>query len=501
MAKVTVHSNQTEYTLHTLPGETFHSALLRKGILLHAPCGGNRVCKKCKITVSGKCSLPTAGETEFLTDEELLSGVRFACMAVPLDDCHVYLTNREAQTREATPTLSPSSPKQGFLCGIDIGTTTVVVYLYRRSDGVCLQTLAEENKQASFGADVISRIHAVQTLNALPLLQSTIAKQLTQMVETVCQRAEIATNQITFCTIAANTTMLHLLAGLDPTAMAVSPFTPTSLFGTMYRGEQLGLPLACDVYCLPCISAYVGGDITAGIAACEMDIENKTALLIDVGTNGEMAIKKADCHTIYTLATAAGPAFEGAHISHGVGGINGAICRVEQEKIQTIGNKPPIGICGSGLVDVIALMLQNGILEETGYLEEEYILPGAPNIAITPKDIREVQLAKSAICSGVIRLMELANVTAEEIDAVYFAGGLGNHLNPKNAAAIGLIPSALAEKCQGVGNTAGIGAVRAGLDDTFLDRLEQLPNLVTYFELSGDSRFNELFMENMMFEG
>ena len=501
MAKVTVHSNQTQYTLHTLPGETFHSALLRKGIGLHAPCGGNRLCKKCKITVSGNCSLPTAGETEFLTDEELLGGVRFACMAVPLDDCDVYLTNQQVVTKENTPTFAPVSPKHGFLCGIDIGTTTVVVYLYRRTDGVCLQTLSQENNQASFGADVISRIHAVQTTKALPLLQSTIVTQLSQMIDEVCQQAKVTKEEITFCTIAANTTMLHLLAGLNPTAMASFPFTPTSLFGTMYRGEQLGLPLACDVYCLPCISAYVGGDITAGIAACEMDLENKTTLLIDVGTNGEMAIKKADCDTIYTLATAAGPAFEGAHISQGVGGIAGAVCRVEKDKIQTIGNEPPIGICGSGLMDIIAFMLEEGILEETGYLEEDYVLPQAPNIAITPKDIREVQLAKSAICSGIIRLMELANVTAEEIDAVYFAGGLGNHLNPKSAAAIGLIPAALAEKAKGVGNTAGLGAVRAGLDDSFLERIEQLPNMVTYFELSGDSRFNELFMENMMFEG
>ncbi len=501
MAKVTVHSNQTQYTLHTLPGETFYSALLRKGIGLHAPCGGNRLCKKCKITVSGNCSLPTAGEAELLTDEELLGGVRFACMAIPLGDCEITLTGQDLQNQETAPTFAPASPKHGYLCAIDIGTTTVVVYLYRRSDGVCLQTLSQGNKQASFGADVISRIHAVQTVKALPLLQNAIVTQLSQMIDTVCQNAKVQKNQITFCTIAANTTMLHLLAGLDPTAMAVSPFTPASLFGTMYRGEQLGLPLSCDVYCLPCISAYVGGDITAGIAACQMDTQNKTALLIDVGTNGEMAIKKADCDTIYTLATAAGPAFEGAHISQGLGGVAGAVCHVEKGKVETIGNQPPIGICGSGLLDAVALMLEEGILEETGYLEEDYPLPNAPNICITPKDVREVQLAKSAICSGVIRLMELADVTTEEIDVVYFAGGLGNHLNPKSAAAIGLIPAALAPKAKGVGNTAGLGAVQAGLSDSFLERVEQLPDTVTYFELSGDSRFDDLFMENMMFEG
>ncbi|MBR3844327.1 MAG: DUF4445 domain-containing protein [Clostridia bacterium] len=321
------------------------------------------------------------------------------------------------------------------------------------------------------------------------------------MIHTLCEQAGISPNDIAFCTIAANTTMLHLLTALDPTGIAKAPFTPLSLFGTMYRGEQLQLPLACDVYCIPCISAYVGGDITAGIAACNMDIQNKTVLLIDVGTNGEMALKKRDNDTIYTLATAAGPAFEGAHITHGVGGIPGAICNVTNGKIVTINNLPPVGICGSGLLDAVAMMLKNELVDETGYLEDDYLLTPDKTIVITPKDIREIQLAKSAICSGVIRLMELAGVKPEDIDEVLFAGGLGNHINPESAAAIGLIPSSLSGKCKGVGNTAGLGAVKAALDEDFLERLEHLPEQVSYFELSGDARFNELFMENMLFEG
>ncbi len=501
MAKITVHSNETEYSCYTLPGETIHGALVRKGIALHAPCGGHHLCKKCKVKVIGKCSLPGAGETEFLSDEELLSKVRFACMTVPFEDCDVYLSSDSLGTVEQAPTLLPTQKKKGYLCGIDIGTTTVVVYLYRGADGQCLGTLSEQNKQAAFGDDVISRIQAVQTLNALPLLQQSVTRQISKMIDALCEKAGITPDQISFCTVAANTTMLHLLTGLNPTPLAVAPFTPVSLFGTMYRGEQLNLPLTCDVYCIPCISAYVGGDITAGIAACNMDIQNKTTLLIDVGTNGEMAIKKKDCDTIYTLATAAGPAFEGAHITHGVGGIEGAICSLTKGTIQTINDKPPVGICGSGLLDAVAMMVNEGILEESGYLEEDYPLTPDGTIVITPKDIREIQLAKSAICSGVIRLMELARVSPEEIDEVYFAGGFGTHLSPQSAAAIGLIPPSLAEKCKGVGNTAGLGAVRAALDDTFLERLEQLPNQVAYFELSGDARFNELFMENMIFEG
>lgn len=498
MAKLTVHNGKTEYSFYTLPGETIHGALMRKGVPLHAPCGGHHLCKKCKVQVEGACSLPAPGETEFLTDEELLSGIRMACMAVPLEDCRVTLFPQEIQSAETLSPVVTTTKKDGLVCGIDIGTTTVVVYLYRGTDGVCLGTLAKHNKQSAFGDDVISRIQAVQTLNTLPLLQKAIVGQLCEMITELCQKAKCSTKDIRFCTIAANTTMLHLLTGLDPTAMAVAPFTPTSLFGTMYRGEQLELPLSCDVYCIPCISAYVGGDITAGIVACDMDIRNKTTLLIDVGTNGEMALKKKDDDTIYTLATAAGPAFEGAHISHGVGGVPGAICSIQSEKIQTIDNAPPVGICGSGLLDGVAMMLSKDILEESGYLEEDFYL--TDTITITPKDIREIQLAKAAVCAGIIRLMELANVTPEMIDEVYFAGGFGNHLNPASAAAIGLIPPSLSAKCKAVGNTAGLGAVKAALDDSFLERLEQLPEQVSYFELSGDTRFNDLFMENMTFE-
>ena len=501
MAKITVHNGTTEYTCYSLPAETIHGVLVRKGIVIHAPCGGRRTCKKCKVQIQGNCSYPTPGELEFLSDQELLSGVRLACMAVPMGDCDVTLFSEEVNHQQTLAPILPVTSKKGLVCGIDIGTTTVVVYLYRGADGVCLGSLAKQNAQATFGADVISRIQGATTLKALPLIQKATTTQLSQMITEVCEGAKVTCDQITFCTIAANTTMLHFLTGLDPSSLAVAPFTPLSLFGTMYRGEQLNLPLSCDVYCIPCVSAYVGGDITAGIAACEMDLQNKTTLLIDVGTNGEMAIKKKDSDTIYTLATAAGPAFEGAHITHGVGGIDGAICKIEQGVVSTINNAPPIGICGSGLLDAIAMMVNEEIIEESGYLEDDFPITPDGKIVITPKDVREVQLAKSAICSGVIRLMELSQVKPEEVDCVYFAGGFGNHLNPKSAATIGLIPPSLADKCQGVGNTAGLGAVKAALDDSFLERLEQLPLQITYFELSGDARFNQLFMENMIFEG
>lgn len=503
MARITVYSGDHSRLIHSLPGETVHMALVRYGIYHHAPCGGQGLCKNCKLTLRGEVMPPQRKEAEFLSDDELLKGIRYACMAVPAGDCQVYLDNTSVSGDEPVSPLEPAFPvdgKEGYACGIDIGTTTLAVYLYASKTGCPVAVVSAQNEQAVFGADVISRIQAVITRQAGPALQASVTRQLGQMLQDACSQAHILPQQISSCTVAANTTMLHFLTGIDPSGIAAAPFTPGSLFGTVYRGEQLGLPLTCEVFLAPCVSAYVGGDITAGMIACDMDRQDQTTLLIDVGTNGEMALSKAGSDTIYCLATAAGPAFEGAHISCGVGGVPGAICRMDEQGFSTVADAPPVGICGSGLLDAVALMLRQGILEDTGYLEEAFSLAPGTSLALTPQDIRELQLAKSAICSGVIRLMELAEVSPEEVDRVLFAGGFGAHINPVSALQIGLIPSSLKGKCVPVGNTAGLGAVMTALSREARGRLEALPDRTEYFELSGDARFNELFMENMMFE-
>lgn len=500
MATVTLHTPGGICTLYSQAGETLHQTLTRAGVYHHAPCGGNGLCKNCLVRVSGEWAPPTKKEIEFLTDQQLLEGFRYCCMAIPTGDCQVDLQAETVVRSEpvSSPHILSVSQRRGYCLGIDIGTTTLAVYLYA-PDGRCSDVSSQQNRQSVFGDDVISRIERASQPRILQQMQRTVSHQLTDMIHTVCETARIHPGDITHCAIAANTTMLHLLTELDPTPMGKAPFTPQSLFGTMYRGEQLGLPVSCDVYLIPCISAYVGGDITAGIAVCDMDTTDATALLIDVGTNGEMVL----CHEgqLYSLATAAGPAFEGAHIHCGVGGIPGAICRVDDSGYRTIDDAPPCGICGSGLIDAVGQMLTNQVIDETGYMEEDHPLTPDAKLVITPKDIREIQLAKSAICSGVLRLCELAGITPEQIDRVYFAGGFGSHIDPHSAAVVGLIPQNLADKCHVAGNTAGLGAVQAALSDSFRMRLEELPDRITYFELSGDARFNELFMENMLFEG
>lgn len=498
MAVITVHSGGAVRRLVSLPGETLHAALARCGVWHSAPCGGKGSCRRCKVTVRGAFVPPTRAEAESLRDDELLAGVRLCCMAVPTGDCAVWLPDDAYDVRKPSFSLSAEeSGRDGYACGIDVGTTTLAVSLYARATGKRVGETAQHNRQSVFGDDVISRIHAATEQGAAPLMQKSVAEQLSGMIGTVCEQADVTPSQVKSCTVAANTTMLHLLTGLDPAGIAAAPFTPQSLFGTMYRGEQLGLPLSCDVFLAPCVSAFVGGDITAGMLACSFDATDRTLLLIDVGTNGEMALVKDG--EILCVSTAAGPAFEGAHITCGSGGVSGAVCHVDERGVQTIGGAPPSGICGSGILDAVALMLRTDALDESGYLEEDYPLTPDGSVFLTPKDIREIQLAKSAVCSGVIRLMELAEVTADGIDEVFFAGGFGNQLDPASAAAIGLIPPSLAGKCKAVGNAAGKGAMMAALSGEALDRLAAMPLRCRYYELSGDARFNQLFTEQLHF--
>ncbi len=499
MATITVFDGRQTHRLTALRGETIHATLSRYGIFHAAPCGGQGLCKQCKITARGELLPPVKQEYEFLTDEELLKGVRLACMALPVGDCQVFLEANTPHREEWAPTTLSSNRRKGYALGIDVGTTTLAVYLYACQSGQLMATLSAPNPQAVFGDDVISRIDAAVNQGAMPLLTQSVRRGIGDLIGSVCRTASIFPKEITACTVAANTTMLHLLAGLDPAPLGKAPFTPNSLFGTMYRGEQLDLPLQCDVYLIPCISAFVGGDVTAGIAACGLDETDQTALLIDVGTNGEMALVYEG--QILCTSAAAGPAFEGAHIRNGVGGVAGAICRMDEQGFDTIDNAPPVGICGAGLIDALALMLRQGVLDKSGYLAADYPLIEGTSLTITPKDVRQVQTAKSAIYSGILCLCEQAGIPLEAIDTVYIAGGFGSRLNPQNAAQIGLIPQKLANKCVAVGNSAGLGAAKAALDCAFLDRLEEVANRATVYELSGDPRFNQLFIENMLFEG
>lgn len=411
---------------------------------------------------------------------------------------------------------------------VDIGTTTVVAYFYDLITGELIDTQSGINEQRAFGADVISRISAcIEQENGLNDLQRTIINELNRFINNFCKMANTKISNIYFATIAGNTTMLHLIAGINPTNIANAPFIPVSLFGKNFSAASLGLNLNVDasVYLVRCISSYIGGDITAGMLACGQacgaDATDKTTLYIDIGTNGEMTLihnGKITC-----CSTAAGPAFEGAQIKFGTGGVSGAISSIHLQDneiiIKTINNMPAIGICGSGLIDAIAVMLKLEVIDETGRIcdndeipdmaiskriveiddSNAFILDIESGIYITQKDVREVQLAKSAIASGIACLLHDTNIAVTDVQKLILAGGFGSHMNSDSACEIGLLPKELTDKIEVVGNAAGNGAAQLLLSQESFARLDDIAASCENIELSGHPYFQDQYIENMMF--
>jgi uncharacterized 2Fe-2S/4Fe-4S cluster protein (DUF4445 family) len=300
--------------------------------------------------------------------------------------------------------------------------------------------------------------------------------------------------------------MLHLFLNVDPSGMAMVPFTPAFLEEKELLGEELSLPVE-KVSVLPSIAAFIGGDITAGLTVLDALNSPGPSLLVDIGTNGEMALVNGGA--IYCCSTAAGPAFEGAEISCGVGGIKGAISGVELVAgnpqpaftVTTIGNAPPVGVCGSGLIDAVAVMLKTGIIDETGYMadaQKGFCL--APGISITGRDIRQFQLAKSAIMSGIRILCKMGGLVAADIKNVFIAGGLGFFINKQNAADAGIFPKEFLGSLTVCGNLSLHGAVANLTGENFLQQCKQITSHCSVIDLAVAPSFMDEFAANMLFE-
>jgi uncharacterized 2Fe-2S/4Fe-4S cluster protein (DUF4445 family) len=298
--------------------------------------------------------------------------------------------------------------------------------------------------------------------------------------------------------------MLHLFANTDPSAMGEVPFTPVFLEQKELRGAELALS-ADRVILLPSIAAYVGSDIVSGLAYLDVLREEKPGILIDIGTNGEMALFNRG--QILCCSTAAGPAFEGAEISCGIGSVRGAVNKVEMKEgrlgFTTIGGAPVRGICGSGLIDAVAIMLDEEVIEESGAFAGDgsrgFTITGG--VTLINRDVRQVQLAKSAIMSGITLLCKNAGLGLGEIEKVYIAGGLGFFIDKRNAVRIGLLPGEFLDKIEVSGNLSLKGAERSLGDPAFLQRCGTIIAKSRFFELASDPLFMDVFTENMLFSG
>ena len=473
-------------------GANLLEALTQNGFFIPAACGGRGSCGKCAV----KCR--SVGEKDYQT---VLS-----CHTSVETDLTILL---DADSKSGIWQVSSLPVHQTGQIGmlLDVGTTTLAACLVDKKTGDTLARASALNPQGAFGADVISRISAFADGKGERMRQTVV--NATNDIIAEFSRMGV---QIDELVVAGNPTMLHLFLGVDPTGIGSYPFTPAFVDTKYFAGTDIGIH-APHVRLLPSISAYLGSDVSAGILACEMHTTDKTQLFADLGTNGEIVL--AHKGKLYAASTAAGPALEGANLSCGIGGVAGAIDRVwiekEQLRFTTVENMPARGICGSGLIDLLALLLNEGIIDETGAFSEECDSPLlhhleddcfyiTPDIYLSQDDVRQFQLAKAAIAAGVEALTAHCGVKMDEITRVFLAGGLGYYMSPISAARTGLLSPALLSHTQIVGNTALKGAKLCLLDTASQTALNDLCTRTETVELSFSPVFSQAYIENMGFE-
>ena len=430
-----------------------------------------------------------------------------ACAAIPVSDITIASSGSgEIVNNEVAPASSTAGNNFQSIrvasVAIDIGTTTVSARLIEPTTLSVLDTISELNDQRVFGADVISRIQAAINGKTEKLF-SLINCQTKRILESFQKQWNI--QKFEKLSVSGNTVMQHLFINVDPSSMGTLPFTPVFLEEKELKGKELFLPVEI-VTILPSIAAFIGGDITAGLAVLDILNTAGPSLMIDIGTNGEMALHNKG--KILCCSTAAGPAFEGAEISCGLGGVKGAISAVEAVtdntvSFTTIGNVPPIGICGSGLIDAIAVMLKLGIIDETGSMKDLADTQNgfclAPGIFITPRDIRQFQLAKSAILTGIRILCKSANVALADIKNVFIAGGFGFFINKQNAIEAGIFPKEFSGAISICGNLSLQGAGENLSAKEFMDKCKQIIDKCSVIDLATDPSFMDEFSGNMLF--
>ena len=507
MAAVTIWVGETRKCVEAAPGALLGEVLIDAGAAPAMPCGGNGTCGKCRVRAEGALSAPDAHERELLAGTE---GVRLACRAAVEGDCTVYTDAHRIETLSwaRMPVVRPDG--EGCGLAVDIGTTTVAVRLYDLASGEPLAEALEGNRQAPFGADVISRIGRADEGDADALAEAIRGELAELAASCMAQAGREAPSR---AVVTGNTTMLHFYEGLDASGIACAPFTAASLFGA-----ESAVPLAgAPTYLPPCIGAYVGADITCALLACEMSAHpERVALLADIGTNGEIALMKDG--KLYCCSTAAGPAFEGAGLHQGMRAARGAVTGVSLGEdgavsVRVLGGGEAVGLCGSGALDAVSVMLRLGVMDGSGLIDWDFEgpgevvdfggqpawkLPGA-EVLVTQKDVRQLQLAKSAICAGMRTLLQHTGVPVESVHTLYLAGGFGHSMNAESAAQIGLIPPELLHKVEVVGNGALAGAAMMLLDSRLRDEAARVQALAEELSLSSSETFMELYVDGMLF--
>jgi len=526
-----------EASVQVPQGTRLTEAARLAGIGLSAPCGGRGSCGKCRVELDGRsvlaCQTLVTRDMAVRVPEQALQilsdpGSLDAHLSPPVSlrregDQEAVVRNGQvlALRRAGLPFLAAAA---------DLGTTTLVLYLLDARTGALLSTKSAPNPQRSFGADVISRVD--YALRCGPeRLTALLREAVNQLLREALAEAGAREEDLFSLSIAGNSCMHHLFLGVCPEGLAAAPYalSVTGLLEESAASLSLAMHPQGRVFLLPCIAGFVGADTAALLLRTDFDRLESPTLAVDVGTNGELALGDSSGFTV--CSAAAGPAFEGAGIACGVPALTGAVAHASlrggELSLQVLGGGTPCGICGSGLMDLLALLLDAGLMDATGRLlaPEELTTPlarrlgrrltmlrgepifvlfseaetGCEAVYLSQGDIRTLQLAKAALRAGIELLLADRGYVAEELSYVLLAGAFGSALDPRSACRIGLLPPALAGRIRPIGNAAGAGAVQSILDQDALARIQNLAGAGRYLELADAPEFQSRFFSAMDF--
>lgn len=534
MDRIRVTFEPDGVTAPVLVGSTAHAAAMAAGVRIDLPCGGVGRCGRCKVRVDGEVSPPTSDEMSVVAMDELARGIRLACRVRLLSDATVNIADRgqvrvmtDAVLEEALEVEPPSDrgidhlDDSPYLLGaaVDIGTTTVAVSLIDLENGDELATSGMLNVQYPWGADVMTRI-TMAVHEGTAILQQPIAMQIERMIVSMLEPLEATAADVREIAVVGNTAMTNAFLGADLSPLASAPYEGAALEAAYVSAALVGMSLfnLATCYVLPGISAFVGADVTADLVATALADRETRALLLDLGTNGEMVLSGPG--GMIAASAAAGPALEGAGIMSGMRAEPGAIERVWLEDsdlaFATIGGTPPMGICGSGVLDLVAALLEAGVLDSSGRLLtgvagpigerviergdiRAFVVDADAGIVFSQKDVRAVQLAKGAVRTALDLLLAEGGLVPEDVGEVLVAGGFGYHVEGPALARIGLIPAEWTDRLTFVGNTAKEGARRALVASAVRRRAEEIAASVRTLELVSHPDFQSRYIASLDF--
>lgn len=497
--------------------ETFARIAVRAGIVVNLACGSGGTCGKCRIRVhSGRVSVVPSNHR--LSEADVASGWCLACCTRPVSDCVVEIPDFQI------PVILTGTEGVGTAVGeirepaiaVDLGTTTIAVALIDLAEGTVRDTLGEMNGQILYGSDVLSRLLKIRTGEvSQEEMQAAAVRPLNGLIGELCDRAGISGEAVRKISLAGNTAMQQLFFGIDSFGLTELPFQPAFKDSLTVSAEQINLTAApnAEIRCFPQLGGFVGGDTTAAMLAADFDAVRPVSLMIDIGTNGEIVVRRGNRN--YCASAAAGPAFEGARIHQGMRAVPGAIDKIcfkdGDIACSVIGGIPAAGICGTGLIDAVAELLRLGAIEPDGLISIPAALPDAvkaridsqgiclaPGVVLTQQDVREFQLAAAAIRAGAETLLSELGIAPEAVEEFLLAGAFGNYLNKENALRAGLLPAVDPSRIRYIGNASLSGACLR-LTTSAETRLNTLISQTTHIELASMPSFQDAYLNAMLF--